>query len=212
MHKLLKAKQDLIDIQKKRIEYLQSRCSGPTNLTGSTNNLTSSNTESSAQSLLFSQLKINHEPSSTSSSSSTSSTASQSIPAKSQPHHHHPKLRQAKAASSSNKSQSSSLNDFSVLNNNVTVSNTNNKPSVPSATVALVDRSQLIAASPSSSASSIHQFCSPYIGSSSSNNSNVGQSSTFINLSSSLTPSSLSNNLASASNPGSANYLRASEL
>ena len=61
MHKLLKAKQDLIDIQKKRIEHLTNRNSGNNNPStgGSINNIQNSNSNKSINNIHHQKIFLN---------------------------------------------------------------------------------------------------------------------------------------------------------
>ncbi|CAF0849147.1 unnamed protein product [Brachionus calyciflorus] len=186
MHKLLKAKQEMIEIQKKRIEYLSNRSLNGPNLVN----------------------KSTQHPNSQSNNNLLQNNSSYNI--------YQPKLRQI--SRNQPKPQMSSLsNSNETLNSNPVHSS---QPSLNK----LTEKPQ-IAASPSSSSSSMTQFCS-YLTNNGKNPSNnklkihsktatiLDQLPSNSNSLSSSTSSNISNliNQAQVNGQNSTNFLRASEL
>jgi hypothetical protein len=173
MHKLLKAKQDLIEIQKKRIEYLTNRGGGGGGATCANSNHSTSATTSNSVNLA----KQNSQPQQQQQNKSNYQTVNYNQYA------HQPKIRQAQRSqiktqtsitpSASNPSihtsAANTTSDYSnIRNSNLNLNSSSGTPLSPTHNTKATKTGGTniekpitsIAASPSSSSASMTQFCS----------------------------------------------------
>ena len=161
MHKLLKAKQDLIEIQKKRIEYLTHRSSAPQQLLQQLQSTTAAAATTTPSSVISAALPSTNIHRHISQQNPASSSANPSSTNNYNQHAHQPKVRQL------NRTQIKTSITPSASNPNLNTAaeythmrNSNANLDADSSAAPQKAGVTQIAASPSSSSASMTQFCS----------------------------------------------------